>query len=109
MIIEKINCNETKNELKTCANPQCGNMSGLYPKYKIEEVMCLSKDKAILVCISCISPFRTYIKKKEWDRWCIYSTDYSCPSDERDVEWFGEERRTNNPISEQLKKWLGEC
>jgi len=96
---------EGNKEQKICANPQCSNTSGLYPKYRIEKVMHLPKEKAIRVCTSCISSFRTYIKKKEWDRWCIYSTDYSCPSDRHEVEWFGGERSTFNPIKEQLKIW----
>ncbi len=96
---------KNNNERKTCANPQCDNISGLYPKYSIEGVMHLDKEKAIRVCTTCISPFRSYIRKKEWDLWCIYSTDYSCPSDRHDVEWFGEEKQTLNPIKQQLKIW----
>ena len=52
-----------KNEQKTCANPKCDVTSRLFPKYRIEDVMTLPKEKPIRVCESCISPFRSYIRK----------------------------------------------
>ena len=97
----------SENHQKSCAKPGCEQTCGLYPKNRIEGVMRLSDEKAIWVCSTCIPSQRTYIRKREWDLWCIFSTDYFCPSDRHDVEWFGEEKKISryNYIREQLKEW----